>query len=95
MDNDILLNFLKTVYNETQKLQIRVGPILISQLSSFYNFIFLLIDLKIRMFEYLKRSPFISFAVLIVSQQFFALKFRLNCLKKCFQLAIFHFQITE
>lgn len=70
------------MYNETQKLQIRVGPILISQLSIFYNFIFLLIDLKIRMFEYLKRSPFISFAVLIVSQQFFSLKFKLNCFTK-------------
>lgn len=34
------------------------------------------------MFESLKRSPFISFAVLIVSQQFFALKFQVNCLKK-------------
>lgn len=81
MDNDILLIFLKTVYYETEKLQ-HVLVILFPQLSIIYNFIFLLIDLKIRVFESLKRSPFIFFAVLIVSQQFFALKFKLKCLKK-------------
>lgn len=73
------------MYYETHKLQTRVGPILIPQWSIIYNFIFLLIDLIIRIFESLKRSPFISLAVLIVSQHFFALKFKLNCLKKkCF-----------
>lgn len=73
------------MYYETQKLQIRVGPILFPQLSVIYNFIFLLIHLKIRIFESLKRSPFIFLADLIVSQHFFALKFKLNCLKKkCF-----------
>lgn len=35
-----------------------------------------------RMFESLKTSPFISLAVLIVSQQFFSLKFQLNCFEK-------------